>query len=231
MILSAKSNSPLFEYKVKQFADFIKAERAEIEEIKHYLYYKDVPKGQILYQQGEPSDKLFMLLHGYLMLESTNAGGNEMDVFTHRSQILPLSSLFVQGEYRQTAVAMHETQVLYFQKEALEYLANKYHHIMIHLFKEMSRVMESEDNRMILYASRSIEEKVIQLLLYLGKEIGHEHDLYYRVRNVINVTQLSRMACISRESMSNQINKLKRAELLNIDGDHLVIMKEMIERL
>lgn len=231
MILNEKSESSLFDYKVKQFADFIRAERVEIEEIKEYLYYKEVPKGQVLYQQGEPADKMFMLLQGYVMLETVDSNGNEMDIFTHKQQILPLSTLFHDGEYRQTAVAMNNIQVIYFQKEALEYLANRYHHIMIHLFKQMANLMEAEDARMILYASKSSREKAIRLLLYLGKEMGSEHDIYYKVRNVINVTQLSRMACMSRESMSAQINDLKKRELVNYDGDYIIIMKSLEDEL
>lgn len=229
MILNNRSNSELFEHRVKQFGDFIKAEQSELEEIKDYLYLKDVSQGQIIYQQGEPSEKLYMLMHGYIVLETNDSNGNEMDLFVHRQQILPLSALFSNTDYRQTAKALYQTQILYFQKEALEFLAKKYNHILIHLFKEIGRVMESEDNRMILYAGKSIEEKVIALLLYLGREIGTDCGEYYRVRNIIKVVQLSRMICVSRESTSQIINRLRRENYIIPDKDknHILISKRL----
>lgn len=229
MILNNRSKSDLFEHRVKQFADFIQAEISEIEEIKDYLYLKDVKPGQIIYQQGDQSEKLYMLINGYIVLETNDSHGNEMDIFVHRPQILPLSALFSETDYRQTAKALYKTQIMYFQKEALEFLSKKYNHILIHLFKEMGRVMESEDNRMILYAGKSIEEKVTALLLYLGKEVGTEKGDYYRLRNIITVTQLSRMICVSRESTSQMINRFKREGYIvpDKDKDHMLISKKL----
>jgi CRP-like cAMP-binding protein len=107
----------------KEFPLFSSFTEKELEEISRYLEYRVFPKGEVLFEEGDPGDKIFFLVRGRVGLYRPDPFGNEVKVaVSEEGTPLGELSFFSSKLHSSKGVALKETHALVLSKDDYEKL-------------------------------------------------------------------------------------------------------------
>ncbi|ADU96705.1 Crp/Fnr family transcriptional regulator [Thermovibrio ammonificans] len=126
----------------KEFPLFENFTEKELKEIAEYLDYKVFPKGEVLFEEGDPGDKIFFIVKGRVGLYRPDPFGNPVKVAVS-DEGTPLGELsfFSNRLHSSKGVALKETHALILTKEGYEKLKEQDPHLAVKLLEEIARVI------------------------------------------------------------------------------------------
>ncbi len=126
----------------KEFPLFSTFSEKELEEIARYLDYKVYPKGEVLFEEGDPGDKIFFIVKGRVGLYRPDPFGNEVKVaVSEEGTPLGELSFFSSKLHSSKGVALKETKALILSKEGYEKLQKEDPQLAIKLLEALARVI------------------------------------------------------------------------------------------
>ncbi len=126
----------------KEFPLFSTFSERELEEIAKYLDYKVYPKGEVLFEEGDPGDKIFFIVKGRVGLYRPDPFGNEVKVaVSEEGTPLGELSFFSSKLHSSKGVALKETKALILSKEGYEKLQKEDPQLAIKLLEALARVI------------------------------------------------------------------------------------------
>ncbi len=126
----------------KEFPLFATFTEKELEEIAKYLDYKVYPKGTVLFEEGDPGNKIFFIVKGRVGLYRQDSFGNEVKVAVNEAGT-PLGELsfFSNKLHSSKGVASKETYTLILTREDYEKLKEEDPQLAIKLLEAMVKVI------------------------------------------------------------------------------------------
>ncbi|RUM45510.1 MAG: hypothetical protein DSY35_00630 [Desulfurobacterium sp.] len=126
----------------KEFPLFSNFTERELEEISRYLEYKVFPKGEVLFEEGDPGDKIFFLVKGRVGLYRPDPFGNEVKVAVSESGT-PLGELsfFSSHFHSSKGVALKETHALILTREGYERLKEEDPRLAVELVESLAKII------------------------------------------------------------------------------------------
>ena len=126
----------------KEFPLFSNFTQVELEEISRYMDYKVYPKGEILFEEGDPGDKIFFLVKGRVGLYRPDPFGNEVKVaVSEEGTPLGELSFFSSKFHSSKGVALKETHALVLSRDDYEKLKQEDPQLAIKLLEALARVI------------------------------------------------------------------------------------------
>ncbi len=126
----------------KEFPLFSSLSEKEIEEISKYLNYKVFPKGEVLFEEGDPGNWIFFIVRGKVGLFRSDPFGNDVKVASVDAGA-PLGELsFFSNHYHSSkAVALKETHALILEKEGYEKLKQEDPNLAVKLLEAITKII------------------------------------------------------------------------------------------
>jgi CRP-like cAMP-binding protein len=126
----------------KEFPLFSSFTEKELEEISRYLEYRVFPKGEVLFEEGDPGDKIFFLVRGRVGLYRPDPFGNEVKVaVSEEGTPLGELSFFSSKLHSSKGVALKETHALVLSKDDYEKLKQEDPMLAVKLVEVLSQVI------------------------------------------------------------------------------------------
>ena len=140
----------------------------DIEELARHAVGRSVPAGEVIVQENEPAESLYMIVSGKVRLSFKTSGGsgarNDKEALirtlTEPGRVIGWSALVEPYHYRATAIALEDTVLLVFERQWLERRAEENPHFGIELMKRVLWVLGNRlrESRIRLVASRYEKE-------------------------------------------------------------------------
>ncbi len=126
----------------KEFPLFKGFTEKELKELADYLDYKVFPEGEVLFEDGDPGDRIFFLVRGRVALYKVDPFGHELKVAVS-PEGTPLGELafFSSGIHSSKGVTMKETHVLVLTRDAYERMKKEDPNLSVKFLEEMLKVM------------------------------------------------------------------------------------------
>ncbi len=126
----------------KKFPLFENFSDKELQEIANYLDYKVYPEGEVLFEEGDPGDKIFFIVKGRVGLYRPDPFGNMVKVaVSEEGTPLGELSFFSNRLHSSKGVALKETHALILTKEDYEKLKEEDPQLAIKLLEEIAKVI------------------------------------------------------------------------------------------
>lgn len=174
---------------------------------------KKVKKGQIVLYQGEVAQWIYLIKKGIIKATSILSNGNEINV-----------ALFGAGDCFPVGVALDQSMVAMFDYEALTdtelevYDADDFRKNHLNNTDELARVARCYIGALMhinALVQVSAKERILYVLRYLVSRFGVEtNKIYSRIDIKLTQQDLARLANLSRETTSIELNKLKSKDVL-----------------
>ncbi len=126
----------------REFPLFENFTEKELQEIANYLDYKVYPKDEVLFEEGDPGDKIFFIVKGRVGLYRPDPFGNMVRVaVSEEGTPLGELSFFSNKLHSSKAVALKETHALILTREGYEKLKEEDPQLAIKLLEEIARII------------------------------------------------------------------------------------------
>jgi CRP/FNR family transcriptional regulator len=203
--------------KIKEIPIFSKMSDENIKELKKISYFKSYSANEIVFYEGDDPGTLYILTEGVLRLYKTDAKGNE--IYIH--QFVPTGLIgelacFENMNYPATARFITNGQILKIDYQKLEKDFFQNPDVCMEIIKSLTKKVKILSNVIHKEMILTSEAKVAKFIVEHSK-------LFDSLKN----TQIASILNITPETLSRILTKLKKGNLISVEKNHKIIIKDI----
>lgn len=148
-----------------RFPVFHNLSKQRTQEIMGDAFFRRYHKGQILFMEGDPRDRIYFLLNGYIKLVSMNDdGSSQFFLYLKPHSMFPYVGLFRDKYYRFSGEAATDVELLYLPAAAFERQIRNDPAVLINLIRIMGDKMHEHEIRIQKLIQVHATDRVRQLV-------------------------------------------------------------------
>ncbi|NRD76454.1 Crp/Fnr family transcriptional regulator [Bacillus sp. BRMEA1] len=184
-----------------------------------YFYFRSYKKHQCLFMQGDPRDKIFFLLDGYVMYERSSKEGSMMYLdFVKRNQMFPYVGLFQDTVYQDTALAVTDVHLYFIETHIFEEWIKTNPKQLLSIINKLSDILNLHQKRVQKIMVPNAQERVIHTLQFLMEDLGEKKKDGIQIPCPLTAANIAKISGTTRETVSHLINQLKRDEVISVEA-------------
>ncbi|WP_243292764.1 Crp/Fnr family transcriptional regulator [Bacillus sp. FJAT-47783] len=196
----------------------------EIKEIERHLYFRQYKKGQMLFFEGDPRERIYVIVRGYIRLERTNSNGStRFDTLLKPTNFFPYEGLFYDEAYSYSAEAFTDVEVLYLPTYYMEEIIKKNKKLLLHLVKCLTDKMVMLEHRLQSITNSHASQRVVQIIGYLAEDLGEKQEEGILIPCPITIIETAKLTGTTRETVSHVLKKLKKEGKLESNEKRLFL--------
>ncbi|WP_077615446.1 Crp/Fnr family transcriptional regulator [Caenibacillus caldisaponilyticus] len=215
----------LEEHGLYRFPVFRGLSEARLQEIMKYAFFRKYRKGQILFMEGDPRDRIYFLLNGYIKLVSMNEDySNHLFLYLKPYCMFPYIGLFNDKDYRFSGEAVTDVELLYVPTVKFEQLIRSDNDALINLIRIMGDKMHEHEIRLQNLIKMHATDRVRHLISLLIQDLGEKTGAgTIRIPCPLTTTDLAEMAGTSRETVSHTLQEYKASGKLVMESKIITV--------
>ena len=201
----------------------VSAEDAEV--LAGQFDFMDVPRGAVIFHEGEPGDSLYIVLSGKIKLGRRTADGREnlVAVMGPSDQFGELS-LFDPGPRTSTAVAVTDARLARMSKQALRSWITERPQIAEQLLRVVARRLRRTNAMLGDLIFTDVPGRVAKQLLQLSQRFGTMENGQLRVTHDLTQEELAQLVGASRETVNKALADFAHRGWVRLEGKTVVIL-------
>ncbi|NPV80883.1 MAG: Crp/Fnr family transcriptional regulator [Firmicutes bacterium] len=181
-------------------------------------------KNQVLFLEGDPADKIFILKMGAVKLSKLSSDGKELILgFLGPDDIFGEDSAFSGEDYSVTATALEETCTLVFTKANMERIFLRNPAMALKVIESLSKKLTQSTNQVTDMAFRDAKGRLANILLRLSSEYGKDTIDGVCIDLSLTHQDLASIASLSRPTVTNLLLDLKGKGLIKTCRRRIVL--------
>lgn len=202
--------------KLKSFEIFSYSTNKELIELSSFVYWRTYRKGQMLFTEGDPRERIYLLLDGFVKLEKNNPDATLLySDYVKPNTLFPYGGLFSDRDYHYSAVAVTDVEILYLPTFYFEDVVKRNKKQLLHIVRELSIILKLHETRLQKITKSNATDRVIHAIGYLMEDLGYPEGDEITVGCPITTTEISNISGTSRETVSHVINDLKKHKIIS----------------
>ncbi|MTV82887.1 Crp/Fnr family transcriptional regulator [Secundilactobacillus folii] len=201
----------LFRSYLRQQAEFRPFTEEQYATLTQNLTVKTYPKGQILFDHGDPRDRFYYVVKGAVRLERLDETGNFTFInYVAAMKGFPYRGLYTDLDYPYTATALTEITVAAFPMKTFENVVVLNVEAAKQVINQMSQLIVRMETRLQKLVTSSAVNRVTQALIVFGTDMGEkmpEGDLL--IPYPITLIELARLSGTTRETAGQVVTRLE----------------------
>ena len=186
---------------------------------------KSYQKKEVIYREDDYANYLYFIIRGKVKCIKTDSYGKDFvnEVYAN-GDFIGYTTLFDDGEYSETAIAMEETEVAVIPKQDFTSLIRKNRDVATSFIKLLSGNVRGREKRLLQMAYAPVRERLADALIHLrNKNVnsGSAADILK-----ISREDLAGIVGTAKESLIRTLTELKKDGLVETDGQEITIVDE-----
>lgn len=188
-------------------------------------------KKQIIYSEGNRPVSLFCVKKGKVKTYKTNDYGKGLAIGLYtEGDFLGHVALLEDANYRETAIAMEETELSLIPKADFELLINNSHEVSKKFIQLLAKNISEKEEQLLGMAYNSLRKKVANALIALYKKYNIADEEKFQID--ISRENLASIAGTATESLIRTLGDFKNEKLIEINDSVINILnKKKLENL
>ncbi len=196
-----------------------------LNELKNYFWdegeVSKYKKGEEIYQRGDHSNFIFLILKGVVKTNSSDPNGKELITALYKSDdFLGFTSLEDNIPYNEDAVAVEDTEVVRLSKSILKEILKKNQEIALDLMNLLSDNLADIKKQLVEMAYSSVRKKTARTILQFVEIMNTDAQAAIRISR----NDLANAAGIATESLIRTLSDFKRDNIIEIEGRDIRIL-------
>ncbi|MFB6467248.1 Crp/Fnr family transcriptional regulator [Cytobacillus sp. Hz8] len=201
--------------------------KEDFKSIEKQMYKRTYKKNQLLFTEGDPRDKIYFLLEGYVKLERFNQEATMLYLdYLKPNDFFPYRGMFTDEYYHFSAYALTDIVVYYIPMAVFESFILSDQSRLYHVVKILAEIMEQHERRLEIITANYVKDRIELTIGYLMVYYGtNDQD---RVIIDIPATQIeiAKFSGTSRESVSHVFKELKEGEIISQNDNKQIIINQ-----
>ena len=185
----------------------------------------EVRKGDVLFNEGEAGDSLYIVLSGKIKLGRRAADGRQNLVsIMGPSDMVGELSLFDPGPRTATATAVTESTLASLDHDDLRPLLLDQPAVAMQLLRALAQRLRRTNEAMADLVFSDVPGRVAKALLDLAETFGDSESDGVRVRHDLTQEELAQLVGASRETVNKALSEFANRGWLRIEGRSVLLL-------
>jgi len=200
-------------------------EPAAAEALAQTLESVEFPRGHVIFQEGEPGDKLYIILSGKVKIGRKSADGREnlLGIFGPADMFGELS-IFDPGPRTSTATTVTEVRAVTMDRPALRQWISTRPEIAEQLLRVVARRLRRTNNMVAELIFTAVPGRVAKALLQLAQRFGSQEAGLLRVTHDLTQEEIAQYVGASRETVNKALADFAQRGWLRLEGKSVLIL-------
>lgn len=185
-------------------------------------------KGQMLLNEGEKSDKLFIVNYGQVKVSKFTMDGKEQILYLLTSgEFFGELHLFNPDETHNFSVyAIEDTEICLLTKESMDLIIQDYPEISIKLLTAVTQRLAHTENLAQNLATNNSEARAAYIILEFCQKFGRDHKEGVLIELPLSREEIASYAGVTRETISRKFSKFEKLGLISLSGNKQLIVRD-----
>ncbi len=194
------------------------------------LVSRDVPKGDVLFQEGQTGDHMYVIVEGKVKLGQTSTDGRESLLgVLGPGEMFGELSLFDPGMRTSTATALTDTTVLLMGHDQLKPWLSGRPEVAAALLQALARRIRRTNDAMADLVFSDVPGRVAKALMDLGEKFGEVTPEGLMVTHDMTQEELAQLVGASRETVNKALADFAQRGWIRLESRQVLIID--VERL
>lgn len=204
---------------------FATMEREETRRLFESMTEIDLSRGEVLFREGEPGDRLYVIGSGKIKLgrRSTDGRENLLSILGPGEMFGELS-LFDPGPRTATASAVSEATVHELGHQVLVSWVEAHPGVATHLLHALARRLRRTNETLADLVFSDVPGRVAKALLDLSNRFGEQTDEGLRVAHDLTQEELAQLVGASRETVNKALADFAARNWVRREGRAIVLL-------
>jgi CRP/FNR family transcriptional regulator, cyclic AMP receptor protein len=189
------------------------------------LTRRTLPRGHVIFAEGNPGDRLFVILDGKVKISRAAPDGREnLLAVLGRGEMFGELSLFDPGPRTASATTVTGTTLASLDHDDLRPLMVDRPAVAVQLLQALAQRLRRTNEAMADLVFTDVPGRVAKALLDLATKFGVAEDGATRVRHDLTQEELAQLVGASRETVNKALSDFAHRGWLRIDGRSVLIL-------
>jgi CRP/FNR family transcriptional regulator, cyclic AMP receptor protein len=188
------------------------------------LRVADFPRGHTLFAQGEPGDRLYIIISGKVKIGCRIPDGRHyLLTISGPSDMVGELSTFDPGPRTSTATTITEVRVVSMDREALRDCAAGCPQITERLLRMLARRLQRTNDNVVDLIFTDVRGRVAKQLLRLAQRFGVQEGGALRVDHDLTQEEIAQLVGAARESVDHALADFVERGWIRLEGKSMLI--------
>jgi len=193
--------------------------------LKATMTRREVPRGVVLFSEGDPGDRLYIIIEGKIKLGRASGDGREnLLAILGPGEMFGELSLFDPGPRNATATAVADTSLLGVGSDDLVTWLNGRPDVARQLLRSLARRLRRTNEALADLVFSDVPGRVAKALLDLSERFGSPTDEGLRVAHDLTQEELAQLVGASRETVNKALADFAARGWLRLDQRAVVLL-------
>ena len=189
------------------------------------LTTRAVDRGHVVFVEGDPGDRLFIVLEGKVKVSRTATDGREnLLAVLGPTEMFGELSLFDPGPRTATVSAVTESVLASLDHDDLRPLLLARPEVAVNLLRALAQRLRRTNEAMADLVFSDVPGRVAKALLDLAEKFGEVEDAGTRVRHDLTQEELAQLVGASRETVNKALSEFANRGWLRIEGRSVLLL-------
>jgi CRP-like cAMP-binding protein len=200
-------------------------EPAAAEALASTLEAVEFPRGHVVFGEGEPGDRLYIILAGKVKIGRKSADGREnLLSILGPSDMFGELSIFDPGPRTSTATTVTEVRAVTMDRPALRQWIATRPEIAEQLLRALARRLRRTNSMLADLIFTDVPGRVAKALLQLAQRFGSQEAGLLRVTHDLTQEEIAQYVGASRETVNKALADFAHRGWLRLEGKSVLIM-------
>jgi CRP/FNR family transcriptional regulator, cyclic AMP receptor protein len=189
------------------------------------LTTRTLARGHVVFREGDPGDRLFIVLDGKVKISRAAADGREnLLAVLGVSEMFGELSLFDPGPRTATVTTVTEATLASLDHDDLRPLLNERPGVSVQLLQALAQRLRRTNEAMADLVFTDVPGRVAKALLDLAEKFGVPEADGTRVRHDLTQEELAQLVGASRETVNKALSEFAHRGWLRIEGRSVLLL-------
>ena len=186
----------------------------------------DFPRGHTVFAQGEPGDRLYIIISGKVKIGRRSPDGRDhLLTIMGPSDMFGELSIFDPGPRTSSATAVTEVRAYTMDRPALREWIGKRPEIAEQLLRVLARRLRRTNNMLADLIFTDVPGRVAKSLLQLARQFGSQESGLLRVTHDLTQEEIAQLVGASRETVNKALADFAHRGWLRLEGKSVLILE------
>lgn len=188
------------------------------------LHMVEFPRGHTIYVEGDPGDRLYIIITGKVKLGRRSADGREkLLTIIGPSDMFGTLSMFDPGPRMANATTITEVCAVSMDRDAMRAWITDRPQIAEQLLRVLARRLRRTNNDLADLIFTDVPGRVAKQLLQLAQQFGAQEAGAMRVTHDLTQEEIAQLVGASRETVNKALSEFARRGWIQLEGKSVLI--------
>lgn len=185
-------------------------------------------KGQVVFFEGDVSDKFYIINHGKIKtFKHTREGKEQILYILSEGDFIGDLSLLKKSAFQYNAEALEDVRVCSLAKDDLDRILKENPEICLRILESVHDRLVDLENLVQTLSTKDVEARIAGLLINFSKNFGEQKDGKIILDMALTREEMANFIGVTRETMSRKLSSMQDEGILELVGNKRIVINKV----